>query len=651
MKNEKKNYLVLGSHAHVPSGAPECEYEFVYENRIRPFVLNLCRHSGIQAVLRYSGVLLCWIERNHPEIFMLMEDMVTRKQAEILGGGFYEPCFPLIPLQDRIGQIELMTTYIRRHFGKRPQGCWLPGFVWEQHLVTALCANDMSYTFLSQEQFAMADAHLYSPCISEDQGKLITIFPVSLCAGKDLESKSFSQVFSELNKKFQAEPDTASGGMIISVFPAKVSSSKGESQDTAWNRFFEEISLCEKNIETVLPAKFLKNNRVFKKGYFPDSCAESSAAQCNLSPRRFLIEHEESNCIYSKMIFTNVLINQLRGDKSRKRSAREELWKAQDSCFFSSDNGQFRGELRKSAYSSLISAQRLSKSNEKAITSLIQYDFDFDGVNEYLFHGPLINCYIQPKGAGIFELDYMPVNWNYLDCGTDEFGRRSAFADIITSADTKICPDGKAKDTDTGEKSLTGGYNCFKKEDTRFCFNYQYEAQAQDKKGKACFVLGADDTVFGCIEIFKCFLLKKDSLTVSYKLKNTGSDVQVFQFIPEIDLSFAGFTGEIVRFSTGSFAAGASNETPDASGEISRGNDAGGNDVGADMLFSGNNLKILDLKNETQIVLSCAKIFSCCISHAFKGGNYQATRILPLFTVSLEAGEIWSNEFSLKFSH
>ncbi|MCL2214631.1 MAG: alpha-amylase, partial [Treponema sp.] len=156
MKNEKKNYLILGSHAHVPYGAPESEFEFVYENRMRPFISNLYRYSNIQAVIHYSGILLYWVERNHPEFFMLIEDMVSRKQTEILGGGFYEPCFPLIPLQDRIGQIELMTTYLRKHFGKRPLGCWLPGFVWEQHLVTALCSSDINYTFLSQKQFSQA---------------------------------------------------------------------------------------------------------------------------------------------------------------------------------------------------------------------------------------------------------------------------------------------------------------------------------------------------------------------------------------------------------------------------------------------------------------------------------------------------------------
>ena len=156
MKDKYKLFLVLGSHAHVPSGASESEFEHIYENKMRPFVSSLYRYSNIQAVLHYSGVLLYWVERTHPEFFMLIEDMVSRKQAEILGGGFYEPMLPLIPLQDRIGQIELLTTYLRKHFGKRPLGCWIPDMAWEQHLTAALAACDMSYTFLSQDQFIKA---------------------------------------------------------------------------------------------------------------------------------------------------------------------------------------------------------------------------------------------------------------------------------------------------------------------------------------------------------------------------------------------------------------------------------------------------------------------------------------------------------------
>jgi len=610
---ERKINLILGSHAHVSPGAPESEFNLIYKNRMLPFVANLNRYSNIQAVLHYSGVLLYWVERTHPEFLMLMEDMVSRKQIEILGGGFYEPCFPLIPAQDRIGQIEFMTTYLRKHFGKRPQGCWVPGFIWEQNMAASLAACDMSYTFLSQDQFKKAGllgAQLFSPCITEDQGKLISVFPVSLAHQKELSVKSFSQVFIDLRRKLHSLTGF-SGSVIACVFPEKVYSSPDEAEDAAWNRFFEEISLSENIVETTLPSKILKNNYVFKKGSFPDS----SAFLNDYNPRRFLIEHDEANCIYSKMIFTNVLISQLKGDKCRKTNAREELWRAQDASLFSPGNGHLRGDLRKEAYSSLLRAERLTRDKGKTISSLIQYDFDLNGIKEFLYQDSKINCYIQLKGAGVFELDYLPKDWNYLDCGCDEFGRRTSFSDIITSIDEKV-------------------YDApvFSPENSRLCYLEQYEAEEQEKKGKLCFKLPAcqNNIPFNSIEINKCYLFKKDMLTVSYMLKNTAKETQYFIFVPQIYFSFAGVGKDYVRFYT---------------------SDVNGNDLPIDGYLDTNNLKILDVSNEVQIILSSSKVFSGCCVPLFNNNFYQAKNILLGFPVMLKGGETWTNDISLKFSH
>ncbi|MCL2180667.1 MAG: DUF1926 domain-containing protein [Treponema sp.] len=615
---EDKILLVLGSHDHVPSGAPEEEFEYAYENRMRPFVSNLYRYSNVQAVLHYSGTLLYWVERTHPEFFMLIEDMAARKQVEILGGGFYEPLFPLIPLQDRIGQIELLTTYLRKHFGKRALGCWIPNMAWEQHMVYPLCSSDMNYTFLSQDQFVMAGMsgnELYYPCISEDQGKLITIFPVALSVEEELAHNSFSQVFTELKNKFLSSG--GKGVKVVSVFPRRISCCEEEAPDTAWNRFFEEISLSENIVETSLPAKILKNHKAYRRASFPNS----SSIKNDYSPRRFLIEHDEANGIYSKMIFTNVLINQLKGDKYRKLNAREELWKAQDSFLFSPGDGRLRSELRKSAYSSLLRAEGLSREKGKIVSSLIQHDFDLDGVKEYLFQDNTINCYIQPKGASVFELDYTPKEWNYLDCGSTLFynsdtpRRRAAFADILLPADFNI-----------------NQIDVLLANDSRHCYNEQYESADQDKKGKFCFMLPAvtSDIPFACIEIQKCYLIKKSSLSVSYALKNTGKETQKFIFTPEIDLSFAGVTDDYVRFYSV---------------------DNSGKDVPVERDLDTGNLKILDITNEVQILIASSSSFGGCLIQASNENIYQATRIIPAFPVTLESGEIWKNDLNLKFSH
>lgn len=619
MKKDKKINLILGSHAHVPSGSDESEFERVYENKLRPFIINLFRHENIQAVLHYSGVLLHWVERTHPEFFMLIEDMVSRKQVEILSGGFYEPMLALISSQDRIGQIELLTTYLRKHFGKRPLGCWIPGMVWEQHLASSLSSCDMDYTFLSLDQFSQAgvkDDELYLPVISEDQGKVITIFPVSRLIEKDLGEKSFSHVFTMLKKKMDKE-NFPFNEKIICVFPEKISASADESPDMAWNRFFEEVSLSANFVETALPVKVYKNRKNHIKATFQNS----SAFQNGFSPRGFIIERCEANGIYAKMVFINVLINQLKGDKSRKQNAREELWKAQDSVFFTPEKGCERHELRKAAYSSLLRAERLSREKGKFNQSIIQYDFDFDGVIEYLIQDEIINCYIQQKGAGIFELDYLPKDWNYLDAGSRKYPgnrfneRRASFIDAILPAGTKI-------------ESIENGYP----ENSRVLFRENYESIDQDRKGKICFKLApaGNNTSFGCVEINKCFKIKKNALTVSYNLKNCGKDTVEFCFLPEINISLAGAGDNFARF----FAV-----------------DSNDKEIPVKKLINNSaSIKILDIKNEVQILIGSSILFSCLLIPSFVNGLYQTNQILPLFPVSLESGKSWVNEFSVKFN-
>jgi hypothetical protein len=475
----------------------------------------------------------------------------------------------------------------------------------------------MNYTFLSQDQFIQAGIdgeELYFPCITEDQGKIIKIFPVNASLEKELEKKSFSHVFITLKKKIEDEYVNLKD-KVICVFQEKTPCSADESPDTAWHRFFEEISLSEEFAETVLPAKILKTQKLYKKACFQNS----SSFQNGFSPRRFVIDHCEASGIYSKMIFVNVLINQLKGDKSRKQNAREELWKAQDSILFSPGKEHTRNAIRKAAYSSLLRAEQLSREKGKFISSIIQYDFDFDGIPEYLIHDEILNCYIQLKGAGIFELDYLPKELNYLDCGSAYSKKRecekiTAFSDIILPPQTKI---------EDIENSL--------EKDGILLFNEEYEAIEQDRGGKICFRLASSNTPFGSLEINKCYTLKKNILSVSYNLKNTGKENMEFCFIPQINFSFTGIGENFVRFYTVESDA---KDTP-----VEKLTDNTGT------------IKILDVKNEVQILLSSSTSFSGNLFPVFKDGFYQATRILPLFSVTLESSKSWTNEFSLKFSH
>ncbi|MDR0624125.1 MAG: DUF1926 domain-containing protein [Treponema sp.] len=627
--------LILGSHKHIPCGAGDDEFERAYEFQLKPFISTLYKYPKIQAVLHYSGVLLHWIERFHPEFLMFIETMVSRKQVEILGGGFYEPMMPLIPLQDKIGQIELLTTYLRKQFGKRPQGCWLPALAWEQNMVSPLNACGMGYTFLDEDQFKLAGLSgkaLFTPCVSEDQGKLITVFPLSNTVKAEFTQKKASLVLNGLAEKLPGGE-----GCVVSVFPEGFPTEKDGSSgpEYACHEFFEELSRCEPFVEFTGPGKFHRGLQGLHKAYFPDSLGDCFGAEKGPNrflPRRFLIDFPEANGIYSKMIFTRVLINQLRGDKSRKRTAREELWKAQgcDVFYHPKEYGIDRHSVRNAAYKSLLDAERICREKGSFIPSLMNFDFDMDGAGEYLFQDVKINCYIRLRGASVFELDYLPKTWNYLDTFSPETAnavreRRTAFADNFfpSSISLRDVLDGRSPGA-------------------RYCGQEQFELAELDKvRGKVRFRLpGREGLPFGKVELEKIYFLKKDTLSVSYALINQGKEDARFQFAPAIDLSFPGEGEAFVRFFK------LKSGVKDASFSEAIIQDAEG-------------IKIQDLKNEVQIVLGSKKPFNACIvpvktAGPLKGPGadlYQSTCIMPLQEALIPPQETWTTEFTVKFSH
>ncbi|MGB6844242.1 MAG: 4-alpha-glucanotransferase, partial [Candidatus Acidiferrales bacterium] len=126
-----KFQLVLLIHAHQPVGNFDGVFEHTYQRAYLPFVEVLARHPSVRLALHFTGSLLEWIERAHPEYLDLLRELSLRGQVELVGGGYYEPILISIPLEDRIEQIHRLAGYLEHRFGSRPRGAWLAERVWE----------------------------------------------------------------------------------------------------------------------------------------------------------------------------------------------------------------------------------------------------------------------------------------------------------------------------------------------------------------------------------------------------------------------------------------------------------------------------------------------------------------------------------------
>ena len=106
-----------------------------------------------------------------------------------------------------------------------------------------------------------------------------------------------------------------------------------------------------------------------------------------------------------------------RGDKYKKKAAQNELWKGQchHAYWHGCTDGIYENALRKAVYKSLIEAEKITRATEIFAPSILSVDYDMDSCLEYLYQGSELNAYIHSRGGALFELDFLPASWNYLD--------------------------------------------------------------------------------------------------------------------------------------------------------------------------------------------------------------------------------------------
>ena len=117
MNGEKRIQLILALHNHQPEGNLPEVFERTYTSAYEPFIRELERYPQIKVVQHYSGILLRWLQENHPEFMSRLRNLVSSGQVEMMGGAFYEPILAMIPDEDKIGQIQKRSE--ERRVGKQ----------------------------------------------------------------------------------------------------------------------------------------------------------------------------------------------------------------------------------------------------------------------------------------------------------------------------------------------------------------------------------------------------------------------------------------------------------------------------------------------------------------------------------------------------
>lgn len=246
--------------------------------------------------------------------------------------------------------------------------------------------------------------------------------------------------------------------------------------------------------------------------------------------RQLLSRFPESNLLYAKMQYVHLLVNGVRGDRYRKIAAREELWKGQYGKAYWS--GSFPGGhlIRKQAYKSLITAERITREKGVFIPSLVVMDFDMDGKDEFLYQGHELNAYVHLSGGALFELDNLHKAWNYIECVAKKRGEeevlRKAFLD-------HFFPVGTGMDEFISGRHVEGGDFLDRAYTVVKCDKERGEL-VLERRGM---VRQAKETI--PVRLVKKYIFKGNTINLYYSIVNAGATSLRMSFGVEVNLSFA----------------------------------------------------------------------------------------------------------------
>ena len=447
-------YFVFCIHNHQPVGNFDHVIEEAYQNSYWPFLESIARHPAIKLSLHNTGFLLDWIAEKHPEYIELLREMVKRGQVEVVGGGYYEPVLSVIPEEDRLHQVAMLSDRIEELFGKRPRGIWLAERVWEPTHPSIIKKAGLEYLVVDDYHFVKAGLRkdqLGGYYTTEDQGNLIKIFPGNEALRYLIPFKSveeFEGYMKSIDNGFFTRGSAAIYGDDGEKFGVWPGTHKLVFHDGWLERFFESI---EKNLDWIKPStlgEFLDHEEPVGHTYLPNTSymemgewslpAEASRDYMDLIEevskwgehgdkvkrflqggtwRNFLAKYPEANWLHKRMLMVSREVKKRRHTKSddSQKKAERLLYQAQcnDAYWHGVFGGLYLPHLRTKVYENLILAERIAVPGTD-LPEIFSSDIDADYHEETVMRTQDVSLFLSPfNGGSLLEFDYRPKGVNF----------------------------------------------------------------------------------------------------------------------------------------------------------------------------------------------------------------------------------------------
>lgn len=419
-------FILLLNHDFPFNCLGHARQELFYQQQFKSLIQLLYARSDWHFCLALTEEISQWLLSYHPEAIQALTEISHRKQLEMLGGPFNNAFLPMLTNNNRLEQLESSSMWLRSTFGKKPRGIHIPYGIWEPQLAQTLAACGIEFTFAPRELFLDANCPDPShPYIVEEGGKSLFVIP-----------------YHQLNDQKTPEEELH---FLLSL-PSKNESILGLSLMNGNTTWLEKIMniLHANGAQFYLPTLYFKKlpatTHTFPLIYLPTSTGKILDSNESFY-RNAILKRREARWLYARVMHSLLMARQIKNDKSRKKNASQSIAKVQNHQFYwhSYFGGLSHPGLREFAYSELLASDQLARDAKAVTYGLVHTDFDFDGLQENIYHSPLYMVMNHQKGGVMFEFSIFSVKKNLFNIyhqGEDLDETRRGFHDLFLPIDT-----------------------------------------------------------------------------------------------------------------------------------------------------------------------------------------------------------------------
>ena len=428
----KKAKFAMAFHCYQPVFNFEWEIERAFKNAYLPLLRSLEEFPGIKASFHYSGNMLEWFERRHPDYIERLKKLVWRHQIELMGGGCFEPVMALIPEKDRAEQLKMNEEIIARIFGIKPAGAWITERVWEPGLADTLHAAGVKYTIVDDHHMLLSgvkEEKVFSPYFTRGKTGSVILFPSLRSLRYSIPFRSPEDILGYMKGITDRSRDDitcfffADDGEKFGAWPHTYR----WVHEKGWLRdFFRVLEENAAWLQTATYSEIMDTVPPREVDNVPESSYAEMMEWSGGNFKNFLKKYPEADRMHERMISVSDMIKDIESEDAgfaagaRIREAKKELFKAQSGCAYwhGTFGGLYLPHLRSGVYKHLIKARDIINTlrigNERYIR-IIERDLE-ESKREIVIENKLIDVFIEPaRGGKISELDYRPMNVNLVN--------------------------------------------------------------------------------------------------------------------------------------------------------------------------------------------------------------------------------------------